>query len=109
MPFIINDFSVEKVKSFILKDIEYKQKKEQYNLELWMFGSALNKKNPNDIDILLLYPIETKDIKGIYGFKQYFKSNMEKYFNIDVDILLLSYEEENEINFKVKENCIFLF
>ncbi|HII4492841.1 TPA: hypothetical protein ACY4SY_000937 [Clostridium perfringens] len=44
MPFIINDFSVEKVKSFILKDIEYKQKKEQYNLELWMFGSALNKK-----------------------------------------------------------------
>ncbi|HCG3020574.1 hypothetical protein [Clostridium perfringens] len=78
-------------------------------MQFWMFGSALKKDKPNDIDILLLYPINIKDIYGVYKFKKDLKLDMKEYFNIDIDLLLLSYEEEETINFKKDENCIFIF
>lgn len=82
--------------------------KDKYNIELWIFGSILNKSNPRDIDILMLYPMNTEKISDIYVYRNSLVNSLENNFGIEVDLTLLSFEEERSIGFIKKEKCLYI-
>ncbi|WP_160693132.1 hypothetical protein [Clostridium sp. C2-6-12] len=84
----------------------YENNKRKYSLNIFLFGSVFNTSNPNDIDILILYPRNTNYINEIFNLKNNMKLILEKELLIDIDILILSYEEEEEIDFIRCEGAI---
>lgn len=94
----------------LLKEIEnntsYELVKEKYNLSIYLFGSSVYKDKPKDIDILLLYPRKSKYILEIIEFKNNMKKILKKQLLISIDILLLSNEEENDLDFINNEMAI---
>lgn len=78
------------------------------DVDIFLFGSILYTNSPNDIDILILYPISTSYIDKIFELRDNIKMILEKELSIDIDILILSYEEEKEIEFIQNEKAIKL-
>ena len=81
---------------FLLKDIEH----------AYLFGSVLDaNKKPNDIDVLIIYTDYTDKIrKQLQEFAKALKSDS----GLPVDLTVLSYEEEKEVQFlkRFKFLCI---
>ena len=81
---------------FLLKDIEH----------AYLFGSLLDaNKKPNDIDVLIIYSDYTDKIrKQLQEFAKALKSDS----GLPVDLTVLSYEEEKEVQFlkRFKFLCI---
>ena len=81
---------------FLLKDIEH----------AYLFGSVLDaNKKPNDIDVLIIYSDYTDKIrKQLQEFAKALKSDS----GLPVDLTVLSYEEEKEVQFlkRFKFLCI---
>ena len=64
---------------------------------LYVFGSVLESNSiPNDIDILLIYDEYTDDVKRA---SKHIKNVLEFEFDIPVDLVLLSTQEEKDVNF----------
>lgn len=80
----------------------------EYNLSIYVFGSYVNEKDYNDIDILVLYLIKGQDILEFIKFKNVFRDNIEKISGEKIDLTILTYEENDEINFKEREKAIEL-
>ena len=65
--------------------------------QIYIFGSVLDSNRiPNDIDILLIYDEYTDDVK--YASK-HIKNVLESEFDIPMDLVLLSTQEEKEVKF----------
>ncbi len=86
----------------------FKQEILEYNLSIYVFGSYVNEKTYNDIDILVLYLIKKQDILPFIKFKNRFKSELEKISGEKIDLTILTYEENDETNFKEHEKAIEL-
>lgn len=81
---------------FLLKDIEH----------AYLFGSVLDaNKKPNDIDVLIIYIDYTDKIRKQL---QEFAKALESDSGLPVDLTVLSYEEEKEVQFlkRFKFLCI---
>ena len=64
---------------------------------IYVFGSVLDCNSiPNDIDILLIYDEYTDDVKHA---SKHIKNVLESEFDIPVDLVLLSTQEEKDVNF----------
>lgn len=73
--------------------------------KVYIFGSILNQKYSNDIDLLLLYRDYSDDIKeNINAITVY----LEIQTSYIIDITALSFNEEKEVNFIVKLNNRYL-
>ncbi len=82
---------------------------EIYNLKFFLFGSAKNKELPSDLDILLIYDNQMLDIENLLNLKK----ELNKFLfylssNIEIDLTILSVEEEAEIDFVKNEEAIFI-
>ena len=65
--------------------------------QIYIFGSVLDSNRiPNDIDILLIYDEYTDDVKHA---SKHIKNVLESEFDILVDLVLLSTQEEKEVKF----------
>ena len=65
--------------------------------QIYIFGSVLDSNRiPNDIDILLIYDEYTDDVKHA---SKHIKNVLESEFDIFVDLVLLSTQEEKNVNF----------
>ena len=67
--------------------------------DLYLFGSAVYSENPTDIDIAIIYEKGNVSINEAIKFKHELKSNLTKQTGFSVDIILLSREEEKEMEF----------
>lgn len=82
---------------------------EIFNLKFFLFGSAKNKELPNDLDILLLYDNKMIDLENLLNFKkEVVKFLFYLSSNIEIDLTILSIEEEVEIDFVKNEEAIFI-
>lgn len=76
---------------------------------LYLFGSALRKQDPGDIDFLLVYdqaklsPLEVRSLRR--------KTRLAgiQVFGLKCDVVALSIEEEEELSFILTENAIRCF
>ena len=67
--------------------------------KVYIFGSSINNKHPNDIDLLLIY----KDYKDILqNKKNHISLFLEKLLKLPIDITMLSEKELEETRFLEK-------
>jgi predicted nucleotidyltransferase len=86
------DFLITCLKSVINKDYCSK-------IEIFLFGSANQSKEHNDIDLLIVYDQNTVNIQKILRLRQRVAKKLEITYNIQIDICLLSKKENEEIKF----------
>ena len=79
-------------------------------LELYQFGSSLDKEFFNDIDLLLIYNNSEKNNQsGILMLKRSIKDYLYKQYHKNIDITVLSENEENEKNFLEQINYLKIY
>jgi len=76
-------------------------------IRIYLFGSAKYKISPNDLDILLTYNNKALSLVEISVIKQELKIHLDML--IPTDLLVLSYEEERQINFIKNELAVNLY
>ena len=82
---------------------------ERYHLAFYLFGSAKIEILPRDVDILITYNDQLISFKNVWGLKVEIKKILLSFdTNIKFDLLILSVEEEKEINFIRSEEAIFI-
>lgn len=72
---------------------------------IYLFGSILSKKRPNDIDVLITYNSKVVNIERAIEFRKYIKNKLEKSSNLSVDICLLSDKENEQSRFSYEEDA----
>lgn len=78
--------------------------------ELYQFGSSLEKENFNDIDLLLIYRnIDRNRQDEILTLKKVIKNYLFERYQVDVDITVLSENEEKEKKFLEQINYIKVY
>lgn len=79
------------------------------SLRFFLFGSFEKTATPNDIDLLILYDSGYVNISQILSLRRRILAHLEGLINIPVDISLLNFIEEEELNFIVTEKASELF
>lgn len=87
------------------KNLSFLIKSDQ--IRIYLFGSAKYKIFPNDLDILLTYNNKVLSLVEVSIIKQELKIHLDML--IPTDLLVLSYEEERQINFIKNELAINLY
>lgn len=78
----------------------------EYDIKFYLFGSVLSKENPNDIDLLMVYNPNLISLKSVVKLKNKIINYLDESPLIKVDLLLLSMEEESEIDFIKSEKAL---
>ena len=78
------------------KIVEIKPKR---HYQRYVFGSAVYSDAPADIDIAIVYDEEFIGVKDALVYKRAIKEQLSVLFPLDIDIILLSQKEEEEMNF----------
>ena len=77
----------------------------EYDIQLYLFGSARVNKTPNDIDILLIYP-DNKRVTQAIELKKMLASYLQDLNGIEIHMVLLTVRENEDINFLKKECAV---
>ncbi|MCY7222766.1 nucleotidyltransferase [Streptococcus anginosus] len=78
--------------------------------ELYQFGSSVEKENFNDIDLLLIYKNTDRNRQDeILILKKVIKNYLFERYQVDVDITVLSENEEKEKKFLEQINYIKVY
>lgn len=79
-------------------------------IELYQFGSSLEKEDCNDIDLLLIYNNGEKNNQSeILVLKRSIEDYLSKQYRSVIDITVLSENEENEKNFLEQINYLKIY
>lgn len=77
-------------------------------IKIYLFGSFGKAINPSDIDLLLLYDKEAISIYNILSLRKKIAFNLSKITSLPVDITILNFTEEIEVEFIKSENAVEL-
>lgn len=77
----------------------------EYDIQLYLFGSARVNKTPNDIDILLIYP-DNKRVTQAIELKKMLACYLQDLNGIEIHMVLLTVRENEDINFLKKECAV---
>ena len=73
-------------------------KKEHF--QVYLFGSVVYSENPNDVDVAIIYDSRYIAILDAISYrKEIIKMISQQIIPLPVDVILLSVEEEKELNF----------
>ena len=75
------------------------------SIQLYLFGSARISKTPNDLDILLIYPDNSR-ITKVLELKKVLVSYLQKLNGIEIHMVLMTVQENEEIDFLKKEGAV---
>lgn len=67
--------------------------------DIYLFGSILTSDYPNDIDLLIIYNKKIIQIEQAVEYRKKISLTLSKICDIHSEILLLSNEENNELEF----------
>lgn len=70
--------------------------------QIYIFGSVLKSNQPNDLDIIVIYDSEVYPNANIYNECKNMNQILYETFKLPIDLTVLSYSENDSINF-VKE------
>lgn len=102
-------------KSFWIRALQEKLSKhpdllEEYNRHnmcLYLFGSATQKQCPRDLDIVILYYYG--DLKTAQTIRDHTVLYLKTVFEISIDCVLLSFKENEQVCFTLKEKAELVF
>ena len=75
------------------------------SIQLYLFGSARISRTPNDLDILLIYPDNSRITKAL-ELKKVLVSYLQELNGIEIHMVLMTVEENEEIDFLKKEGAV---
>lgn len=75
------------------------------SIQLYLFGSARISKTPNDLDILLIYPDNSRVAKAL-ELKKVLVSYLQGLNGIKIHMVLMTVQENEEIHFREKEGAV---
>lgn len=78
-------------------------------IKIYLFGSALTKLNPGDIDLLFVYSEEAYSIESILALRRRVTSLLSNSLNKEIDIILLSDKEILSNSFIEDEGAIVIY
>ena len=78
------------------------------NIKIYLFGSAKSSNNYNDIDLLIVYKDNAVNIHDILLLRKKLADKLESIYKVEIDICILSKQENEETKFIEKENGIEL-
>ncbi|PGS96099.1 hypothetical protein COC98_19075 [Bacillus anthracis] len=78
----------------------------EYDIKFYLFGSILKKDKPRDIDLLMVYNQDLVKLKSVLKLKNEIVNYLNEGSFIEVDLLLLSIEEELEVSFIKDEKAV---
>ena len=70
-----------------------------------MFGSALNKAKPNDLDLVLVYDPSALPIQSVLEVRDLLVRLVWEDVGLPADVILLSYREENRMHFIAEQSA----
>lgn len=76
--------------------------------KMYLFGSSVYADKFNDIDLAIIYDKSQVDIDQVIEFKRKVKSEFTRVFGLSCDVILLTIEEEIEMNFLLNAKTIEL-
>ena len=76
--------------------------------EIYVFGSVLKSFHPNDLDILVIYDSNIYPNANIYSACESICTVLYETFNLPLDLTVLSYSENDSINFDKEVKAIKL-
>lgn len=74
-----------------------------FDFKLYLFGSALSKQFPHDLDIMITYPYSS--MLEARAVRDETASILRETFLLPVDVILMSYEEEQQACFLTQEHA----
>lgn len=77
-------------------------------VEIYVFGSVLKSFRPNDLDILVIYDSNIYPNTNIYTACENICTVLYKTFNLPLDLTVLSYSENDSVNFDKEVKAIKL-
>lgn len=75
------------------------------SIQLYLFGSARISRTPNDLDILLIYPDNSRITKAL-ELKKVLVSYLQELNGIEIHMVLMTVQENEEIDFLKKEGAV---
>lgn len=79
----------------------------KYKIKIYLFGSARLKRFPHDLDIVIKYPYSSMaDARTV---RDETMSILKKAFLLPVDVVLISYEEDQQARFLSQEHAELIF
>lgn len=78
-------------------------------IKIYLFGSALTKINPGDIDLLFVYGEEAYSFDSILELRRRVTSLLSNALNKEIDIILLSDKEILSNSFIEDEGAIVIY
>ena len=69
------------------------------NVRCYIFGSAVYLEHPSDIDIAIIFDKSKMSIDEAIQYRRFLEQELSNTIGINIDTLLLSEEEESEMNF----------
>lgn len=78
-------------------------------IKIYLFGSALTKMNPSDIDLLFVYGEKAYSFDSILELRRRVTSLLSKALNKEIDIILLSDKEILSNSFIEDEGAIVIY
>lgn len=102
-------------KSFWIQELQKKLNSDQdlskqyirFDMHLYLFGSATWSNFPRDLDIVILY--HQSHMRDAQAIRNITIQILRSQFTGPIDCMLLSYDEEKQMNFPIKENAELVF
>lgn len=70
------------------------------NYQFYLFGSFLDSDSPKDLDLLILHKKSNESTSySVINFKKELEYNFKKKCTLQLDIVVLNFEEEREMEF----------
>lgn len=102
-------------KSFWIQELQGKLNSNQdlskqfiyFDMHLYLFGSATWNNSPHDLDIVILY--HRSHMRAAQAIRNITIRILRSQFTGPIDCMLISYDEEKQMNFLIKENAELIF
>lgn len=101
------NFWISALQTRLNSDPDIFKKYTSLDMKLYIFGSALQSKSPHDLDIAILY--HYSDIRTVHEIQQCTLQIISALFNKPIHCILLSYEEDEQVEFLKKEKAKLTF
>lgn len=102
-----SSFWKQEIRQKLSKSSELVGKCNKYNIKIHLFGSARLKRLPHDLDIVITYPYSS--MLEARAVRDETISVLREAFLLPVDIILISYEEEQQVRFLTQEHAELIF
>jgi len=74
-------------------------------IDLYLFGSAVYSENPTDIDVAIIYEEGKLSVDELVKYRYDLEKTLSEMTGCSVDTILLSTEEEKEMEFLSNAKC----